>query len=104
MPGCADASRPVDAESDVALAADGRLARVDPHAHAERAPVGPCVLGEAALRRERGRHRVLCPTERDEERVPLRVDLVAAVFGERVTQDPLVIGERLAISVSSQLL
>ena len=60
--------------------------------------VGPRVLRKRALARDRGGHGVLGAPERDEERVPLRVDLVAAVLRERVAQDPLVIRERFAVA------
>jgi hypothetical protein len=38
-------------------------------------------------------NRVVCARERDEERVPLRVDLVPAVGFERRAQKPLMVGE-----------
>src|SRR6266849_9907622 len=73
------------------------------HAYTKLGAVGPDVLGKPALRCDRRRHRVLGATEGDEERVPLRVDLVAAVLGERLAQDPLVIGERVAVAISQLL-
>jgi len=54
------------------------------------------------LTRDRRRDRVLRPPEGDEERVALCIDLVAAVLGEGLAQDPLVILERFAVASSSE--
>ena len=58
---------------------------------------------ETALARDRSRHRVLGPPEGNEERVSLRVDLVAAVFDEGLAQDSLMIRERFAVAVAQEL-
>ncbi len=101
---CRGDPRPaVDTESDIALTAHRRLARVDAHADTQLSVVGPRMLGEAELARDRAGDGVLGAPEGDEERVSLRVDLVAAVLGERLAEDPLVVGERPTVDVASQL-
>jgi hypothetical protein len=101
VPGRADASRTMDAEADIPLAADRRLAGMDAHAHQKRCSLRPRVLAEASLARNRSRHPVLRTPEGDEEGVPLCIDLVATVLGEALAQDPLMIRERHAVAVSS---
>ncbi len=101
--GRADSRGAMDAEADVALFADGRLARVDPHAHQQLSVAGPRLTGELPLRRDGGRDRILRARERDEERVALRVDLTAAVGVERSSQDPLVLGKGVAVEVAELL-
>jgi hypothetical protein len=44
--------------------------------------------GERALCTGRRRDRLLSSTERDEERIPLAIDLVATMPLERVSQQP----------------
>ena len=73
MPGGGDARRAVDVDPDVALLGHDRLARVEPHAHADRP------AAERRLPVGGGRDRVGGARERDEERVALRVHLDAAV-------------------------
>ena len=100
VPCCADAGRAVDAEADVALAAHGRLARVDAHADPELAsPSGQSCSASRRWHAIGSSDGVLGPAEGDEERVALRVDLVAAVLGEGLAQDPLMVVERLAVAL-----
>ena len=51
----------------------------------------------------RGGHRVARPREREEERVPLHVDLDAAVLAERVADNPPVFGDQLPVTVAKPL-
>jgi hypothetical protein len=83
--GRGDAGRAVDVHPDVALVGHDRLARVEPHAHADR-PRRQCFPGLV-----RRRHRVGCSGEHDEECVALRVHLDPCVSRERVPQRPPVL-------------
>ena len=58
---------------------------------------------QAALDLGRRRYGVLGAAESDEERVALRVDLVATVRAECLAQDALVICERLTVAISQLL-
>ena len=80
MTGRADPRRLVHVDADVALARQQRLAGVKPHPHAHRP-------GRQLLLRLSSRaQRFLRVGKGDEERVPLRVDLDAAVRRERLAQ------------------
>ncbi len=103
VPGSGDPRRTVHTETYVAFSADRGLAGVNPHADAELGAVRPRVLREPALAGDRGGHRILGTAEADEERIPLRVDLVAAVLDERLAQDPLVILERFPVAITEPL-
>jgi hypothetical protein len=52
---------------------------------------------ESPLAGDRRPDGISCPGERHQERVPLRIDHVAACLGERVTEKPLVFREDLSI-------
>src|SRR5947208_1853811 len=93
----------MDAETVVALVAEAGLARVQAHAHTTLHSVRPGVLGERALRRGCGQRRVRRPPKGDEEGVALRVDLLAAVLFECCAQNPTVLGQHLAVTVSQLL-
>jgi hypothetical protein len=71
----ADSRGAVHTETDVPLAAHGRFTRMDPHPDAKLRVLGPDMIRQRALARDRGGDRVLRPSVRDEERVALRVDL-----------------------------
>ena len=92
----------VHTETDVPLAAHGRFTRMDPHADAKLRVLGPDMIRQRPLARDRGGDRVLRPSVRDEERVALRVDLAAAVLRECLAQDPVMIGERLSVDRPAQ--
>ena len=83
VPRGADPCSAVDAHADVPLAADERLARVDPDPHAKRGAVRPGLGGERPLCGHGGRDRVARACEGDEERVTLRVDLVPVELLDR---------------------
>ena len=103
VPGGADARRAVDVDPDVALLADDGLAGVDAHADAELGPVRPVMARERLLRRDGGRDRVLRAAEAVEERVALRVDLLAPARAERLADDAAVIRERVGVPVAEPL-
>jgi hypothetical protein len=95
---CAHHARsPVDVRADVASLAHDRLARVhaDPHAHRP--------VAEPRESLERRRDCVARRGERDEERVPLRVDLDPAVPFEGVAKCPAVLLEHVRVPLGAEL-
>jgi hypothetical protein len=94
VPGCADPGGQVDVESDVSLGDPRRLARVDSDPDTNRP------LGKLFLRIERSGGCVGCGSERDEERVPLRIHLDPCMRSKRRAQVPSVLGERAGVSVA----
>ena len=87
-----DPRRAVDVDPHVALVRDDRLAGVDSHADADRAPLER--LTPVGCRGDR----VGGSGERDEEGVTLRVDLDAAVPRERLPQRAAVVVEEVCVS------
>ena len=104
MAGRRDAGRAHDVQPEIALLADVRLAGVEPHAHAHRAPVRPLVVAEGALGVDRGRDCVARPREREEEGVALRVDLRAAARAEGLAHEPPVVGRDVSVRLVAELL
>jgi hypothetical protein len=92
-----DAGRAVNVSADVALLSEMRRTGVEAHAHPDRA--GREALERLPRRGERTRR----GREGDEERVSLRVDLNPAVGAERAPHDPAVLGERLRVALSAEL-
>ena len=84
----------VNVHADVALLRQLWLAGMQPHADANRR------RGERRLAGRRRRRRVRRACERVEERVALRVDLDAAVRGERLAQQAAVLGEQVGVRVA----
>ena len=82
VPGGADPRRAHDVQPDVALVADGRLAGVQPHPHADLRVLGPRVVAQRALGRDGRLDGGAGAREREEERVALRVHLRAALLAE----------------------
>ena len=98
-PPCAsarDACAAVNVDPDVALAGNGRRARVQSHANRDRP--GP----ELVLRGARGVSRAGRRRERDEEGVALGVDLDTAVCGEGVSQESSMLGECLRVRIRTE--
>ena len=89
-----DARALVHVEADVSLLGQPRLARVQPHPHADRP------IGQAALAVRGSGDRVRRAGERDEERVTLRVDLDALVVRTRRADDPPMLVQRLPVPVA----
>jgi hypothetical protein len=97
VPGGGDPCRAVHVDADVALVGDERRPCVDPDPHANR-PTGEhrgCIPSSRQCSR-RGR-------KGDEERVPLRVDLHAALRGERLSQHAAMLPERGRVLLGAQL-
>ena len=76
---------------------------MNPHAHTHLGAVRPGMLGKGTLSGDCGRDRILGPYEGHEERVALRIDLVAPVRGESLAQEDLVIPENVAVAVAQLL-
>ena len=74
--------------------------RCAPHPDPEPRVGWPGVSLEGLLGRNRSRDRILGAREREEERVSLRVDLVAVVRRERLTDQAAVLGQQLAVSLA----
>ena len=94
MPDGGDTRALVHVEADVTLVRQPRLARVQPHAHANR-PAGKCALAV----RSSG-DRVRRAGECDEKRITLRVDLDALVLGKRRAESPPMLVQRLPVVVA----
>ena len=94
---CGDPGRPVDVGSDVALVGDERCPRVQPDPNADRP------RGEPVRDRLRRLERPRRGGEGDEEGVPLRIDLDAAVRRARIPHHPPVLGERVRIRLGAEL-
>ena len=98
VPGCADARRPMHAEADVALGVNRGLARMESHAHADAAAVGPCVRRKCGLSIDRGGDGLVGASKRDEEGVSLRADLSPAVRRERRAEERAMVGQEVAVA------
>ena len=88
----------VHVDADIPLVGPRGLAGVDPDPHSN----GP-VCGEGSLCLDRCRKRVGRCLERDEERVPLRVDLYATVALEGGSQQVAMLYERLCVALAQLL-
>ena len=85
MPGGHDSRGSMHVQADVLRRQRQRFARMDAHPDTEFLILGPVGRSKGLLRRRRCPDRVLSTRKRDEERVPLEVDLIAAVLLERLT-------------------
>ena len=102
-PDGAEPGSPHHVDAEVPLAADSRLARVQPHPDADRVPVGPVMGRVESLRLDGRRDGVARPWEREEEGVTLRVDLDATAFAEaRAHQSPMRVQD-IAVAVAERL-
>ena len=91
-----DPRRQMGVEPEVAGAVGHDHARVQSHPHAQRSrPLGPGMVGEAALRLGRGRHGFRRIREDGDERVPFGVVDVAVVREDRAADDVVVGAYRL---------
>ena len=93
----------VHVEANVAVADPGAAAGEDAHADADLSPAGPAVLGERALRPCGRTDGVAGSGEGDEEGIALRVDFVASRLGDRLAQQPVVVGQHLGVTRLSEL-
>src|SRR5918996_3579552 len=103
LPSAAEPSGAYDVEAEVALLAEGRLARVEAHPHAHVFPARPSLLGVGPLRRDRARHGITRAGEGEEQRVALRVDLDPAVGAVRLADDAAVLRNELAVALAQPL-
>jgi hypothetical protein len=62
------------------------------------------VIRKRTLDRDRRRHRIRSTPEGHEERVTLSVDLLASMRGERLPNQPLLLGQQLAVAGAFELL
>jgi hypothetical protein len=93
----------MDAEPEIALRVDLRLAGVETHSHAHGCSVGPRMRVESSLRRDRGGDSVAGSFEGDEERVALGVDLPPLVRLASLPNQALVLLEYVRVSVAEAL-
>ena len=98
----ADPCRAVDREADVALAGGHRLSRVDPDPDPHLDSLGPLLVAHGPLERNGGSDGIRGAPERDEERVALGVDLLAAVRREDAAEQHLLVGEQLAVPLPAE--
>ena len=103
MGGPTDPCCPMDSDPHVALVAGDGVGGVKAHPHLEPTVVRPRVSRELSLRLDGCPRRIVGTAERDEEGVPLRVDLAAARIGRRPADDPAMILERTAIALAAEL-
>ena len=92
-----NAGAAVDVDPDVALRGDARRAGVEAHPNRDRP------RRERILAGGRSGDGAGSGWERDEEGIALRVDLDTPLGGERVTQHPAVIGERVRVPGGAEL-
>jgi hypothetical protein len=97
VPGGGDPRRAVHVEADVALDIFHRLARVEAHPHAH----GP--VRQRELRVGRGRHRIGCPREGNEERIARRLDFDSAMPRPHPPQHTVVLRKHACITVAELL-
>jgi hypothetical protein len=106
LPAVADrgeAGGAVEAHPEVAAVRELGLGGVDADPHPDLDALRPGLVAVAPLHRNRGGDRVLRPWERDEERLALCVDFVAAVFSDRIA-DELVMARQHAAVLGAELL
>ena len=93
----------MDRKPRVAVARGHRLPGVQAHAHLDLDALGPGVGDKCTLAGDGRQQRVARAGERDEEAVPLRVDLVAPVGLERGAQECLVLVQHRRVLVAQLL-
>ena len=87
-------------EAEVAIGRERGVTGVDPHPYLDHGSFRPRLFGQRALRGDGRIDRVLRAAERDEERVALRVDLLAARLLEGPAQEPAVRREQVSVGVA----
>jgi hypothetical protein len=76
---------------------------VGPHSNPHRQFVRPLVAGERALRGYRRRDGVPGGRKGREDGVALVIDLVASMIGDRIAQQPAMLGKDVAVAVTESL-
>src|SRR5262245_46335818 len=99
MTGCADPGSAMHADADVPLRPDAWLAGVQAHPDLHLATFWPVVCGETTLSIDCGGHRVGGGSERNEERIALRVHHPPRMRQERCPEDLLMRGQELFVAV-----
>jgi hypothetical protein len=87
MAGRTDPRRAMDADADVIVAGQVRLARVNPHPDANALSGSPCMGRESALRVGSGAHGVDGTSEGDEQRIAFGAELMARMVREGAAQE-----------------
>ena len=80
-----------------------RLARVNAHPDPDGHPGRPLVANQRPLNLQRAQHGLLRACERDEERVTLRVYLVASLTGDGRSDQAPVISQNLRVPLPQRL-
>jgi hypothetical protein len=99
----ADAGGTHDVHPEVALLAHDRLSRMQTHPYLHLRSVRPCVRRELALGGHRSPHGVFRAWEREEERIALCIDLLAARSMQLLAEDAPVIAVNLLVAVAQLL-
>jgi hypothetical protein len=73
---------------------------MDADPHPDGGVLGPGVAAQSLLTLSRSLNCLVGAGERVEEGVSLRVDLMPTVLRERLAQQPLVLGQRLAVAIA----
>ena len=103
MPGRADACRAMDGKPGVPAVSSRGLARVQTHPDLDLGTRRPGMGTKGELTLDCGQQRLTRARERDEERIALRVDLVAAVGVERLPEQALMVAEDRAVVITQPL-
>jgi len=103
VPGGPDPGGAMDGKARVTTLRGDGLARVQAHADLDLDALRPRVGDERELRVDRCEHPVARAREDDEEGVPLRIHLVAAVLAEGVAQYALVLRQDLRVPLAQLL-
>ena len=98
-----DARGAVHPEPVVPLLGHGGFGCVDAHSHAKSVSGRPFVRSQTMLAVDRFGGRLVGAREREEKRVALPVDLLAAVLANRLAQDFPVVCEDLSVSLPETL-
>ena len=94
MPGRHDPRRAVHIHADILRRHRQRLTGMHTHPHPQHTLLRPLHRRQAPLRLTCGRNRLARRLERNQERITLFVDLIAAMPRERLPQQPPMQGER----------
>jgi hypothetical protein len=88
----------VDAQPDVAVAPDDRLAGVEAHSHPHVHAARPSVSGKGLLCRDGTRDRIFRAGKGNEQGVALGIDLAAVEVGEHAPEHAMVLLKHVRIA------